>query len=490
VGSNEEDAVSRDRDASSRAVFLSERDSLERGSWSAADAFGLLAVLASGAAVVVLFTLSPIFLEAHGYAYETSGGSAITKVHPATIIAIMALALRFLASSRPLRTAWRVTTRDRCVVLYVVVCACLNVFAVVVAKVPFTPLIDTFLSPLIFLLLLRDLDEKFLRVLALVLAAILIVNACIALAELLSGWRLVTIPVPEGITSDPTRADGHFDWRAQLLQEWRATALLGHPLQNGVIVGSFILCLASAGSRWLPDILRFPMLLLQIVSLFAFGARASLVLSLALAAMIGTFRLAVMAVERRKPDLCVLALICFVAPLAIAAVAYAWDHGFFDRTIERFIDDSGSASTRLTMFEMFKPLSWNDLFFGPNQQDIATWQRILGLEFGIESSWIGLILTYGIFMGLMLMAGLVLFSLSLVRAAGRGAALVLVFYFVIVSSAATLSVKTTTLAMVTILILLFLRRDERRSKLPQLFRTIVRRVPVSQSTAPSGIKPW
>jgi hypothetical protein len=477
--------VRRGSDASGRAALR-----VERGLWTRAAVFEPLAVFGTGAAVVILFTLSPIFLEAHGYAYETSGGSAISKVHPATIIAIMALGLRFLASHRPMRTAWRIITRDRCVVLYVAVLASVCGFAIIVTKTPFTPLIDTLFLPLVFLLLLRDLDEQALRALALLLAAILAINACVALAEFLFGWRLVTIPVPDNTTSDPTRADGHFDWRAQLMQEWRATALLGHPLQNGVIIGSFVICLASAGSRWLPDALRFPLLILQITSMFAFGARTSLVLSFALVAIIGAFRLAIMAIERPKIDLRALALICLVAPFALAALTYVWNLGFFDRTIDRFLNDAGSANTRFTMFEMFKPLSWNDLFFGPNPLDVATWQRVLGLEFGIESSWVGLILIYGIFMSLLFVAGIVSFSLSLVRAAGRGATLVLFFYLAVVSTAATLSGKTTTLAMVTILVLLFLRRDERRSKLPQLFRAIIHKTPDSQAGASFGIKPW
>lgn len=458
--------------------------------WIRTAVFEPLAAFGTAAAVAALFTLSPIFLEAHGYAYETSGGSAISKVHPASLIALAALGMRFIASRRPLRTAWRVMAQDRGVILYLGIYACLSAYAIIVLETPFTPLIDTLLLPLIFLLLLRDLDERFLRILAIMVAALLALNACIALAEFLSGWRLVTIPVPDDVTSDPTRSDAHFDWRAQLAEEWRATALLGHPLQNGLVAGAFVLCLASAGSRWLPSVWRLPLLALQIVSLFAFGARTSLVLSLTLAAFLGAFKLAVMLIERRRADLRVLALFCFAAPFAFALIAHAWEVGFFDKTLARFAFDADSTHARLAMFDMFEPMSWNALLFAPDPQVVATWQRVLGLEFGIESSWIGLILIYGIFMSLLFVAGLVIFSASLVRAAGRGATLVLSFYFVVASTAATLSAKTTTFAMMTILVLLFLRRDEHRLKAPQRLGATVRATPAVGTDVVSGIGQW
>jgi hypothetical protein len=363
-------------------------------------------------------------------------------------------------------------------------------FAIVIVKVPFTPLIDTFVLPLLFLLLLRDLDEKYIRILAFILAAILAVNACVALAEFATGWRLVTISVPEGVTADPTDPTAQFDWRAQLMQEWRASALLGHPLQNGVVVGCFVLCLAGAGSRWLPSIVRGPLMLLQIASLFAFGARTSLVSTLALIILIALYRLSLMAIDHQRVNLRKVALVFFLLPLAVVVVAYAWDSGFFARTIERFVDDSGSANTRLVMFDMFKPLSWNDLFFGPDQRDVATWQRVLGLEFGIESSWIGLILSYGIVMTSLVVAGLACFCVSLVRSAGRGAMLVLFAYLIVVSTAATLSGKTTTFAMVTILILLFLRPSANDAKLSQPSAAIVRQPPVRPALATPESTLW
>jgi hypothetical protein len=62
--------------------------------------------------------------------------------------------------------------------------------------------------------------------------------------------------VPEGVTSDPTRTDLVFDWRADLATDWRATALFGHPLENAMLMGAFLICMASRGTAWLGTRLR------------------------------------------------------------------------------------------------------------------------------------------------------------------------------------------------------------------------------------------
>ena len=81
------------------------------------------------------------------------------------------------------------------------------------------------------------------------LGILLFANAVVALAEYLLNWRLVTFDLPPGVTGDPRRTDLVFDWRAALDLEWRATALLGHPLQNGLIIGAFVLILGLSGRR-------------------------------------------------------------------------------------------------------------------------------------------------------------------------------------------------------------------------------------------------
>ena len=59
-----------------------------------------------------------------------------------------------------------------------------------------------------------------------------------------------------------------FSWKADMALDWRAQALLGHPLVNGLVVGSFVICLAAPGSAWIPLLPRVALLVLQATSLF------------------------------------------------------------------------------------------------------------------------------------------------------------------------------------------------------------------------------
>ena len=147
--------------------------------------------------------------------------------------------------------------------------------------------------------------------------------------------------------------------------------------------------------------------------------------------------------------------------LGLAAVLILAYSGFVDKTVDRFSNDLGSASTRVTMFALLAPISLSDLLLSPDHDVVATLQRVYGLEFGIESSWIGLALTYGIIIAAMLSAGLLAFWRSVLRAGGRGGIVVCIFHLVLVSVTASLSGKTTTLAMVITLVVLFLSHDSR-----------------------------
>jgi hypothetical protein len=417
--------------------------------------------------IVVFFAVSPLVLAKIGINYETAGGSPLEKIHPGTFLAMFALCLRLASSAHPFKLLWHLMTHRIGLFLFIGTYLVATVYTLLFLKVPFTPMVDTFLMPIIFALLLQDLDERAARLLACVLGLLLCANAFIALAEYLLNWRLVSFQLPEGVTGDPAHTELIFDWRATLELEWRATALLGHPLQNGLIVSSFILILASPGAGWIPNIVRMPLLLLELTSMVTFGSRVSLTLTLLFGGLLILRRIAVFLMRRERlgRNLTIFAILCL--PIFAGLCAYLAEKGFFDPLIERFGSDAGSAATRVTMFEMFRPIHIYELLFGPDQALVATWQRIEGLEFGIESFWVGMPLIYGVVISAVLICGTACFCHAIIKMSGRGTALILLVFFLTASTSASLSGKTPALGMVTIMILLFLRKDkyERLSEL-------------------------
>ena len=442
----------------SDAVFGAQAETAARHI-DARDTFSLLALLATFAAVVSMFAISPIALEAHGIGYIDEGGGLFAKFHPATPLAFAAYALRCLAARRPIHAAWRLATGESGVLLLLASVVVAGIFAVVVDKTPVSPLVDTFVLPALLFLLLRDLDRRAATWLAAIVAAILVANAGLALLEYLRGFHLIQAEAPAGVTDDPTKANGVFSWKADLSLDWRAEALLGHPLVNGLVVGSLVICLAAPGAAWIPLLPRACLFLLEAVSMFAFGARTALVLSAAFASCF-VIRQVVEAIGRgaRLQARHVAPFVLAFGVVAIAAALLVFS-GLADRTLDRFTNDAGSATTRVTMFTLFDPISLTDIVLHPDKDLVATLQRVYGLEFGIESSWIGLVLTYGAIVAVIVTAGILAFWRSVLRVAGRGAWVVFVSYMTLVSVTASLSGKTTTFAMVVALVVLFLRRD-------------------------------
>jgi hypothetical protein len=323
-----------------------------------------------------------------------------------------------------------------------------------------TPLIDTFLLALILALLIEGLDDRIARSLALMMVGIVAADAVLALVEVSTGWRLIHISVPEGVTSDPTRTDLVFDWRADLATDWRATALFGHPLENAMLMGAFLVCLASRGAAWLGSGVRLGLGVLALLALFAFGGRASLVFSGFFVVLLGLAGLARRLIAGRAFGFRGAGAILLILPLFAIALAAIGETGLFDRMAERFRADEGSAVARLTMWSLFDPIPWRDLVLAPDQAVVKTWQRLEGLEFGIESFWIGFVLTYGLVMSAVLIAGLAAFVVAVVRLSSHGALAVFLFYFAGASTSTSLSSKTTSFAILTALVLLVLRRED------------------------------
>lgn len=404
--------------------------------------------------------MSAEFLANIGYHYTTPGGFPWEKIHPGTLLAGMALAARVLAARRPGVAASRIVGQDRNVLLYLFTVALAAAHAALISKLPVTGLVDTFLLPVLLFWFMQNIDPRVRRSLGLMICALLCLNGAIGLAEYLTGWRLVSVPGVDMATIDLDKLDPTLSINLQAaLGDWRSTALLGHPLENALVTGALILCLSSPGARWLPAKIRFPLLALSVMAMVAFGGRASLVLSLAGMVVFGAFAFAKMLLSGERISRRVVAGLLIGVPFIATAALAAASSGFFDRLILRFVDDAGSANARIKMWEMFAPLTWTDIMVGPDPALVATTQRILGIELGIESFWVALTLIYGLIAASLLFLGLILLTLRVVMVAGPGGGAVMLFYFIVASSSTSLASKTTGFALVILMVLALLQAD-------------------------------
>lgn len=399
---------------------------------------GALFSAALAAMTLVFLIISPFALIEFGWQYGESGGSALEKIHPATLLTAFLVLLVAVTQGNPLVALGEALASHPRIAAYLVAVILLMAHALFVVGLPFTVFIDTFIGPALVFLLMLDLDETRRRQLALLVHVLFFANTIIGIAEFGLGFRLT-----------PLHIEGEL-----LEEEWRSSALMGHPLSNAMLTGSYMVLLLSGGARDLPVWLKPVLFLVAGAGMVVFGGRAATGLVLLFVIWHVVQRaFAVLSGAHFDPRLVLAGLVG--VPILLGAVLVLADAGFFDRFVSRLFDDHGSAGTRLAMFELFGHLSWTSLLFGPDHAHIASLMRHYGLDYGIESFWISMILSHGIIASVVFFLALLLFCLEVVRARPRALA-VIIYFFAVASASLSLSAKTPSFSVLILMILLLL----------------------------------
>ncbi len=389
--------------------------------------------------VILLLTISGLTLAEFGWQYGESGGSALEKLHPATLLMVVLLLMSAIARGNPLRAILAALEDHPYVPVYLIAVLLLMAHAIFIAGLPFTSFIDTFIAPAIVLLLFRDIDEQRGHRLALLIHLLMFVNAALGIAEFAGGFRLTPLII-EG----------------ELLEnEWRSSALLGHPLSNALLTGAYMAILLSGGGHDLSGGARLIAFFASAAGMVVFGGRAASALIILLIIWDGVRRFYSVLSGGPVDKSRVLAAIIGL-PLLLVGIGVLADLGFFQLFLDRVTDDQGSASTRVEMFELFKHMTWMELIFGPDQAHIQTLMHYYGLDYGIESFWVAVICAHGLIAGLAFFAALFLFCLEIMRAA-PGSVTPLIYFFGVASASLSLSAKTVAFSVFLLMTLILLR---------------------------------
>jgi hypothetical protein len=398
-------------------------------------------------ATLLVFAISPPMLFVAGINYEATGGNALEKIHPGTFLYIIAFLLFGLKAGNPLQLFVQQLFLYPAAAIFLAVWCVHLAFVVLFLRVPFTPLIDTFLLPILVVWMLGLSGVVTRRRLGVLLHLIMSLNAVIGIAEVATGWRLAPFVVA-GI---------------DITDDWRATALFGHPLSNACLGGAYLLALVAGGGGQLPRWLLPGVFLLQLAAMNAFGGRAGLVMCL-MGLLVTATGGALRFLNGGRVSLAQVALVAVMIPVGLVAALAVFQGGYLDRMLERFVDDKGSAGTRIAMFNLFDEIPVHDILIGPDPQLIQSLKQIEGLEFGIESFWVGFVLTYGLGPGLMFFAGLFAFFFQLTRGTRPGAWLMVLFFIGIISTSVSISAKTVILAQFAMLVLILLGREGHQTR--------------------------
>ena len=387
---------------------------------------------------VVLVGVSGGLLWALGLNYDGISGSAPSKIHPATYMAVALVGWTMLRAGNPvIPVAQALNRRPACVLL----ATCGVLLLVLIAARGGTGLagsIDTFVLAGLIPILLMDRDTATLRRIETIFHLMMLANALLGLFEFASGQRFF-----------PFRFDG-----MAFETDTRSAALQGHPLVNATLTACYILALAKGGGRLNPA-LRAGMIAVQLVALVTFGGRSATVTTLALGGMVGLFALNRTLRSNRIP-LIGAACACFVLTALPVMVAVLAAVGFFDTLLSRFVSDGGSAQARVDMLAIFDAIPFRQLLLAPDLLQVSTLRRIYGLEWGIENSIVSDVLYHGILVTMLLVVAVGLYLTEIARNCRRGVWLPILTFVILINTFEGLAGKTTMLAkFAMMLIVLF-----------------------------------
>lgn len=383
----------------------------------------------------ILIGVSGGLLWVFGLNYDGLTGSAASKIHPATYLAVALFGWTLLRAGNPVIPVAQALNRRPASVLLAVCGVMLLALIAARGGTGLAGSIDTFVLAGLLPILLMDRDAATLERIAVVFHLVMLANALLGLYELASGQRFF-----------PFRLDGaDFAW------DTRSAALQGHPLSNATVTACYILALAAGGGRLGPA-QRAGMIALQLVALVTFGGRSATIVTLVLGGAVGLVALGGV-LRRGRIPLIGAACACFALTLVPVAVAVLAAIGFFDTLLDRFTSDGGSAQARVDMLAVFDAIPFRELLLAPDLLHVTTLRRIYGLEWGIENSILSTLLYQGILMTTLLVVAVGLYLAEVARTCRRGVWLPILAFVILVNTFEGLAGKTTLLAKFALMLI-------------------------------------
>ncbi|WP_300173198.1 VpsF family polysaccharide biosynthesis protein [uncultured Aliivibrio sp.] len=372
--------------------------------------------------IILAFLFGGYLLEDIGIQYVSEGGTPLLKIHLYSYIILLAIGLFTLKEGvreqinrlDTLATPWLFSV---IMVSFVIVYGLFRYGTSGMAYI-----IDTFFTPLLFLLLLSRLNTDECKQLLSLIASLLLFNSILAILEFVSGTSIVNIEF-------------------SAFSYFRSTALLTHPLNNALITAGLTLLVFN--KTRIPNVIYLSIILL---AMFAFGGRAAigiLLLFSTVACIPYVFRFFSHGIEISKQRFAVMLCILYFAIIAVGFVLI--ESGITERIMNKLHVDE-SASARFDVFYLLEQLSPSEWLFGASANLQGAIELYIGISV-IENFIIAWVFSFGLICTIPLLLVLITMFGSLTRQVGGLAFMAVPVFFLVSITNNSLTTKTPALLL-------------------------------------------
>lgn len=366
--------------------------------------------------------LSDPLLRALGVNYSGEEGHFYEKIHPGTALIFLSLLVVLLKHANPAGEILAIIRRHTAFAS--LFCVYVLAFFYMVARSGFAGLafiIDCHMAAVICAIVLSYAPLSLCRKAVHMFVSMGILNALLGIAEAVFRFRLF---------------DYNQGWYVLQEDYFRASAFMGHPLDNAIFTSVAVFVVMAMPYGKLLKALAVSILLL---SLLAFGGRSALLFSFTGMAVLACAGLKGIMALRQLSLMRVLSLAAFtVAGIACfaAVICYALKAGLGERIMASAFWDKSADSRRL-VFMVFRYMTPEEILFGVSPQrvmDIVYRMNLVIPLVNIENPWIMMLMQFGAILFSFWFLATLAFIRALIKHQSLALQMAVIAYFAIAST--------------------------------------------------------
>lgn len=380
-----------------------------------------------------------------GFHYSGDEGRFYEKIHPGSVLIFLSLAVLLVNGKNPLTRLGMLYLEYRAYVILLLVYILMFGYMAVRSGVSgLAFILDTHITAVICAIVLSHALPALCRKAVAFFILLAIINSIAGLCEALCHCRMFTFEA---------------DWSVLHEEHFRASAFIGHPLDNAIFTVIALFILLNTGYYML---IRIILTILFLLSLVAFGGRVALVFSVSALLVMMIYYPFRLLYRRHITPKHIFYGLAFLAGFTLVACLFAW-LVLYTHVGERLVQSHSwddSADARRLSFLVFSYMKTEEIIFGipgPRIMEIVARVNQKYPLSDVENPWILMAMYLGGVMFAFWLATTLAFISRLMKFQPFTLQMVVIAYFIIASTSNTFGRKDANYAIMVSMVICMAR---------------------------------